>query len=676
MKKWVAKSCDVNVVNMLVKETTINPLCASVITARGVTSKDTAVNFIQPCEIESPLSMVDMSKAIDVLNHHIDIGSKICIFGDYDCDGITSTAMLKTYLEFLGANVFTYIPERSEGYGMNINAIDKINEQGANLIITVDNGISAHNEAEYIYSLGMQLIVTDHHQPSETLPRAEAIVNPHRKDCPSKFKNLCGAGVVFKLIMALEGNDYNSVLEQFGDLVAIATIGDVVEISGENRKLVHDGLQYIKDSDRIGILALSEVANIDLETIDSTKVAFGIVPRINASGRFGSPKTALALLTSEDESDALKLAQQLCDLNNQRKSTEDKIMQEIALQIESNPKILNERVLIFSGNNFHHGVIGIVASRICEKYDKPCFVISNEEESSSRGSARGIGSFSIFKCLEYCSSVLERFGGHQGAGGFSLKTENLQEFTKLILQYADDTFNIMPRTSFNIDKVISPNEITLENIKGLSILEPFGEGNKEPTFAIMHCKLLEVLPLANNTSVKFKVQYQGKYLDILCFRKSSEEIFLRKNSMCDFLVKLSINFFKGRESITIMAIDYRMSGVNQAKFFSALDIYERFSLGKDISKTCYEKITPSYDDLKLVYSYIARLKITDTETLFLTINKDSMNYCKLRLCVDIFYELGLLKFDVTNQAVTIVSVDNKVDLNGSSILRRLKDYGE
>lgn len=676
MKKWVAKSCDINVANMLVKETSITPLCASVLTSRGVTSTDMAVNFVQPCEVENPLNMVDMDKAIDILNKHINMGSRICIFGDYDCDGITSTAMLKTYLEFIGADVFTYIPEREEGYGMNKNAIDKINQQGAKLIVTVDNGISSHEEAKYIYELDMQLIITDHHQPSEVLPQAEAIVNPHRKDCPSKFKYLCGAGVVFKLIMALEDNDYNAVLEQFGDLVAIATIGDVVEISGENRKLVHDGLQYIKNSDRIGILALCEVANIDLETVNSTRVAFSIVPRINASGRFGSPKTALALLTSEDEEDALKLAQELCDLNSQRKSTEDNIMQEVIMQIENNPNILNERVLIFSGDNFHHGVIGIVASRICEKYDKPCFIITNEGNNFSRGSARGIGSFSIFKCLEYCSKVLERFGGHKGAGGFSLKTENLEKFTKLILQYADVTFNIMPKTSFNIDKIISPNEITLSNVKGLSILEPFGEGNKEPIFAIMNSTLLEVLPLANNTSIKFKVQYQGKYLDIICFRKSTDEIFFKKNSTCDFLVKLSINSFKGRERITIIALDYRMSGVNQAKFFSALDIYEKFLLDKDISKAYYEKITPSYDELKLVYSYVAKLKSVDVETLFLTINRDNINYCKLRLCVDIFCELGLLKFDVNTQTVTIVSVENKVDLNSSSILRRLKNCGK
>lgn len=674
MKKWVAKSYDINIANTLMKETSVTPLCAEVLTARGITSTDMAFKFVQPSEIESPFKMIDMDKAVQILNECINNGLKICIFGDYDCDGVTSTAMLKTYLECIGADVFTYIPERDEGYGMNKPAIDKINQAGARLIITVDNGISAHVEADYINQLGIKLIITDHHQPSETLPKADAVVNPHRKDCPSSFKKICGAGVVFKLIMAMEGDSYDSVLEQFGDLVTIATIGDVVEISGENRKLVHDGLNYIKHSDRIGILALCEVAGIDLETINSTKVAFGIVPRINASGRFGSPKIALELLTSEDEERALELSKELCELNNQRKKTEDEIMEAINVQIKENPQSLNQRVLIFSGDNFHHGVIGIVASRICEKYDKPCFIITNEGNNFSRGSARGIGTFSIFKCLDYCSSILERFGGHQGAGGFSLKTDNIPKFVDLISEYANKKFSIMPRTSFNIDKLLLPNDITLDNIKGLSILEPFGEGNKEPTFAIMNATLLEIIPLSNNTSVKFKIFYNGKYLDIVQFRKSTDEIFLKKNTLCDFLVKLSINSFKGRENITIMAIDYRLSGASQTKFFSALDIYEKFLLNKELPNAYYEKIVPSYDELKLVYSYMIKCTSIDVENLFLTINKDNINYCKLRLCVDIFCELGLATFDPNLQVVTTLSVKNKVDLDSSSILRRLKNY--
>lgn len=674
MKKWIAKYNDANVVNTLVKETSISRLCAEVLNCRGVDSIEKAINFIQPDDIESPLIMADMEKATQILTEAIDNGEKICIFGDYDCDGITSTAMLKIYLEYIGADVMVYIPEREEGYGMNKSAIDKIKQQDAKLIITVDNGISAHEEAEYIYSLDIKLIITDHHQPSETLPKAEAIVNPHRKDCPSKFKYLCGAGVVFKLIMAMECNNYDAIIEQFGDLVAIATIGDVVQITNENRKLVYDGLEYIKHSDRVGILALCEVANINLENINSTKVAFGIVPRINASGRFGSPKLALDLLTSEDEESALELANKLCDLNNQRKQAEKNIIENIDKQIRHNPQLLNNRVLVFSGDNFHHGVIGIVASRICEKYDKPCFIITNEGNNLSRGSARGIGSFSIFKCLEFCASVLDRFGGHQGAGGFSLNTDNVETFTELILKYANDSFNIMPRTSYYIDKILNPNDITLENVKGLSILEPFGEGNQEPTFLIMNAKVLDIIPLSNNTSIKIKIFYMDKYLDIVQFRKSTNQVLIHKNSTCDFLVKLSLNTFRSRENITIMALDYRLSGLVQSKFFSALDIYEKFQLKMELSKAYYDKITPSYDELKLVYSYIVKFKHIDTESLYLYINKDSINYCKLRLCVDIFCELGLVVFEPELQSVKINSIQGKVNLEDSSILGRLKSY--
>lgn len=671
MKKWIAKINDENIVDTLMKETSISRLCAEVLVTREVNSTPMVVDFVNPSEIENPFVMVDMDRAVDVINESINNGEKVCIYGDYDCDGITSTAMLKSYLEMVGTDVFTYIPEREEGYGLNRSAVKKIHEMGANLIITVDNGISAHVEAEYIYELGMKLIVTDHHEPSETLPRAEAIVNPHRSSCPSKFKYLCGAGVVFKLIMALEDCNYQSILEQFGDLVAIATIGDIVSISGENRKLVSDGLKYLKRTERVGIIALCEVSKVDLENVNSTKVAFQIVPRINASGRFGSPKVALDLLTCEDYGHALELAKTLFDLNDQRKDTESEITSAIESQIKENPKVLNDRVLIFVGDSFHHGVIGIVASKFCEKYDKPCFILTRESESYYRGSARGVGNFSIFECLQYCAKVLDHFGGHRGAGGFSLPSENLESFKGLVLKFSYDNFKIMPRTSYHVDKILVPDDITLDNVKNLSILEPFGEGNQEPLFLIMNAKLLSITPMANNTSVRFKVFYKGRYLDIIQFRTSIEEVSLRLDTQCDFLVTLSINSFQGREKVSIICKDCRLNGANQMKFFTALDVYEKFSLGMELSKEYIGKIRPSRDELKLVYSYIVRNQPIDVESLLLVINNDSINYCKLKICVDIFAEMGLVSLDVITNTVTVNVVNGKVNLEDSSILKRL-----
>jgi single-stranded-DNA-specific exonuclease len=678
MKKWIAKLNDENTVQTLMSKTATSKLCAEVLVTRGLDTATKAVDFVNPSEIEDPFVMVDMDKAVEVINKAVDSEQKICIYGDYDCDGITSTAMLQTYLELIGADVFTYIPEREEGYGLNKSAVDKIHELGADLIITVDNGISAHLEADYIYELGMKLIVTDHHQPSETLPKAEAVVNAHRKSCPSKFKYLCGAGVVFKLIMALEGGDYESILEQFGDLVAIATIGDIVEISGENRKLVSDGLTYLKHTERVGLLALCEVANVDLETINSVKVAFQIVPRINASGRFGSPKIALELLTCEDEERAEELAQTLFELNNQRKETEVEITKELDNIIAENPKILNDRVLTFVGDNLHHGVIGIVASKFCEKYDKPCFIIAKDGEDYYKGSARGVGSFSIFLCLQHCARVLERFGGHQGAGGFSLRKENLDEFKRLILEYADntETFPVMPRTNYRVDKILIPSDITLDNVKSLSVLEPFGEGNQEPLFLMMNAKLLSITPMANDTSVRFNVFYQGKYFDIVQFRTSTKDVHLKLNSQVDFLVELSVNFYNGREKVSIIAMDYRLAGANQMKYFYALDTYEKFVSGKELTKPYLDKLHPTIQELKVVYSYIVKNQPIDVETLFLLINNDSMNYGKLRVCVDVFVEMGLVSYDLTNNVVKVIPVEGKVNLQDSTILQKFETPNE
>ena len=677
MKKWILNEYNIDTAKDLASKTSVSLLCAEVLTSKGITTVEQAKDFVEPTELENPLVMADMQKAIDTLNMYIDEGKKICIFGDYDCDGITSTAMLKTYLECMGADVFTYIPEREEGYGMNLDAIDYIHNNGAELIITVDNGISAIKEAEHIYSLGMKLIVTDHHQPSETLPKAEAIVNPHRNDCPSKFKYLCGAGVVFKLIMALEDGNYTSVMEQFGDLVAIATIGDVVSITGENRKLVLDGLQYIKNSDRLGLTTLCEVANIKLQDINSTKVAFGIVPRINASGRFGSPKTALSLLTCEDEEEAVELSKLLCDLNNQRKQTEDDITKQIYKYIEGTPECTNQRVLVFNGDDWHHGVIGIVASRFCEVYDKPCYIITNEKDGISRGSARGVGKFSIFESLSYCSQVLETFGGHQGAGGFSLKTEDIPKFKELLQQYADEHFKVMPRTNYYIDKVLTPEDLYIENVKGLNILEPFGEGNKEPIFLIPNAVLIDIVPLANNTSVKFKILYDGKYLDIVQFRTPKENVFLKKGLKYNFLVRLSINYFRGNESISLMAIDYRMNNINQMAYYYALDTYEKFALHKPLSKEYLQKLCPNREDLVLVFSYIHNSGSIDLDTLYAIIDRPSIiNFGKLRVCIDIFCELGLTTFNSNLNSVKVNPNAEKVSLENSTILRRIKSDDE
>ncbi len=339
MKKWIVNNPDPKTASELVRGSDLHPLCAEVLAARGISTVSEAAEMLGTENLSDPFLLKDMREAAEAINEAIEEFTPICIYGDYDCDGITSTVMLFSYLECMGANVSYYIPERCEGYGLSSAAVRTLAAQGTELIITVDNGVSAFDEAELIYELGMKLIITDHHQTGETLPRAEAVVNPHRSDCHSPFKQLCGAGVVLKLIAALEGGDYDAALNEYGELAAIGTIADVVTLTGENRYIVKYGLYLLENSERPGINALINQSRLK-SPLNSTSVAFGLAPRINASGRFGSPSYAARLLLTDDNDEAEMIAQKLDGLNNERKETENKIIESISVQIAASPETL------------------------------------------------------------------------------------------------------------------------------------------------------------------------------------------------------------------------------------------------------------------------------------------------------------------------------------------------
>ena len=406
MKKWTVGVPDKKTVSALMLGCGVSSLAASALAAKGYSSPESVAERMNTDELSDPFLIKDMQEAADTINSAIENGEKICIYGDYDCDGIMSTVILYSYLMEAGADVTYYIPERSEGYGLNMKAIDKISDGGVTLIVTVDNGISAIPEAEYIYAMGMKLVVTDHHQQGEQLPKAEAVVDPHRHDCFSTFKYMCGAGIALKLVAALDGGDYTMALEQFGDLAAIATVADIVSLTGENRFLVSYGMELINNTDRPALMALKEVCGLSDRSVNTQSIGFGIGPRINAAGRFGSPRAAAELFLCEDYDEAMEAARELDRLNNMRKDTENTIVSEIFSMIDESPDLVRGRVIFLCGKNWHHGVIGIVASRIMEHFGKPCFIAS-ETEGEIRGSARAFGEFSVFGALSACSASLE-----------------------------------------------------------------------------------------------------------------------------------------------------------------------------------------------------------------------------------------------------------------------------
>ncbi|MBQ8724051.1 MAG: single-stranded-DNA-specific exonuclease RecJ, partial [Oscillospiraceae bacterium] len=413
----------------------ISKLCAEVLAARNIRTIEDAASLLNCDGLSDPFLIRDMQLAADTINDAIDSGVPMCVYGDYDCDGVMATVILYSYLSELGADVTFYIPEREEGYGMNEAAVRQLAEDGVQLIITVDNGITAIREAELIYELGMQLVITDHHQPLEELPRAEAIVDPHRSDCPSPYKKYCGAGLALLLTAALDGGDDTMALEQFGELAAIATVADVVELSSENRFIVNRGLHYLANTERPGLLALMEKSGVLGKKLTATTLAFSLAPRINAAGRFGSPVQAVRLLLSENPDEAAQLAQELEECNTARKQEEEEILVDVQRQIEADPAVLSQRVLVFAGKGWHHGVIGIAAARLQERFGKPVFMITIEG-NGARGSARSFGEFSVFECLDSCRGHLVKYGGHPGAGGFSLEKESIPAFMAAVQKYA------------------------------------------------------------------------------------------------------------------------------------------------------------------------------------------------------------------------------------------------
>jgi len=670
MKKWIIRRPDEEKVENLLKKTDLPKICAQILVARGIDTVSAAADFFASGELSDPFLLKDMEKAVEAINHALDEGKLICIYGDYDCDGICATVMLYSYLESVGANVAWYIPERDDGYGMNDDAVKELAKNGVELIITVDNGISAHNEAELIYELGMELVITDHHQPSERLPKAEAIVNPHRADCQSPYKNLCGAGVVLKLIAALDGGSYDAVMEQFCDLAAIATVADVVELSGENRTIVENGLRLLSNTENLGLSALMKEAKVPVGKINSFSVAFMIAPRINAAGRFGSPSLALKLLLAEDEDEAESLASEISRLNDLRKKEEERILKEIDNIILENPMLLNERVLVFYKEGWHHGVIGIVCARLVERYGKPSFVISIEGDEA-RGSARNVDGYPIFEALNACSEILLKFGGHDGAGGFSLKTENIELFVSKLRQYSREKFPSMPQHSIVADKVLEPKDLSVAAIESLERLEPFGEGNSRPLFAVCGARVEEIIPLSEGKHLKLKLNYGGIIIPSLLFGTSPDRFYLNKGEIGDFLIHTELNLYNGVASVSSRTVDYRKSGMAQSKYFAAKETYEKYMLGEGVAAVLKPRIIPSREELAVVYKSLSDAPM-HIDTLFMRLNSDAMNYCKLRLCLDILSELGLVHINAPYGTAQLLPVKGKANLESSKILSGLR----
>lgn len=610
----------------------IDEIVSRILINRGCNTADEAKAFLS-ADISSlcdPALLPDMAAAAEKIEKALSEKEKITVYGDYDVDGVTSTSLLYKYLKSRGDAVSYYIPDRKEGYGLSFGALDKIKEGGTGLVVTVDTGTTAVKEVEYAKNIGLDIVVTDHHECAETLPDCP-VVNPKRKDSGYPFSFLAGVGVVFKLVSFLSKENAETLFYKYGYLAAVGTIADIMPLYGENRIIVRHGLSSFSKEENIGFSAL--IAAADCTFSDSSSVAFRIAPRLNAVGRMASAKTAVELLLCGDEKKASELAKILCEKNEERQTTEKRIFSSVEQRLGSEEK---HNIIVEGDENWHNGVIGIVASRLVEKYRRPTVLFTFEGENC-KGSARSLSGVGIYNIISACRENLERFGGHEMAAGLSLKRENFEKFRREIYEYADK--NIDPRLfvrKVKTDCVLPHEKIDLSTCKTLENLEPFGAGNPSPVFTVENLKIAAITGVSANKHSKLTFQKEnGDTFDAMFFSMPPLCLSAKKGDTVKIACSLSVNVFRGRQSLSVS--------------IKAMSLCENFEITEDEN----EKITRK--DVAAVFSLVrsvaadGRTEISPLGLLRSLKSKNpEMTYSKMVLSLKITEELGLLSFSERN----------------------------
>lgn len=680
MKVWSVAKVNKERAIAMASKLEIPPLLAMMLDIRGITKEEDVINFLQENkDFSDPFLMKDMDKAVERITTAVENGEKICVYGDYDADGVTSTSLLYSYLrDSLGADVMFYIPTRTgEGYGMNKGAVDKIHSLGVTLIITVDNGISAREEIDYANSLGIDTVITDHHMPSGAIPKAVAVVNAHQQDDKSPFKDFSGVGVAFKLVMAIEGEyaDVDSLLENFSDIATLGTIGDIVPLVGENRTLVKNGLRHIQNSDRIGINAMKQESGIAEKEINSSNVAFTLVPRINAGGRLGSSEKSVNLLLTEDEDEAVTIADKLGMDNRERQSIEKEILASIDEEVRKTPNIVNDKILVFAGKGWHQGVVGIVASRIKEIYDKPTIIIGIDDDGVARGSGRSVEGFSLCDAVFACSEHLTHYGGHPMAVGISLEKEKINDFRKAINAYCKDIK--MPYNILHIDCKLNPNQLDLSILDSLSYIEPCGASNPSPIFGLYNMTIIATKEIGNGKHMRITLSRgQGQVpVYAVYFNHNFQSCSYRNGDIVDVAVSLDRNIYNGQENLSVIIKDIKYSQSNNEELIDSERIFDKFAKRYKLTKNEVMSILPTRNDFAYVYRFLKQNKgfIYGEYALVNALNyKISMG--KLIVILYSMKELGLINWQQgLYQSIIEMKESGKVNLEDSVFIKKLKE---
>ncbi len=694
-KTWRVKVQDEELVKELASALGIKNLTARLLINRGYTNISAARAFLEKSDsnLYDPFLMKDMDKAVARIKRAIDCGEHITIYGDYDVDGMTSVTLLYMYLEENGAVVDYFIPSRdTEGYGLGKDAVDRLYEGGTSLIITVDNGIVAVDETEYINFLGMDIVITDHHSCLTELPNAVAVVDPHRSDCSYPFKELAGVGVAFKVACALEhalcgkeAYDIDIIKRmclKYIDIVTIGTIADVMPLTDENRIMVYMGLSLLPRTANIGLTALFAAAGIDMtKKITSSVIGYNIAPRINAVGRISKAERAVKLLLTDSPDEAASLAEEFCAVNEERQRIENSIVQDAIRRAEDN-HYRRDSVIVIEADMWHHGVIGIAASKISEKYSKPCVLISFDgsdpkepsDEDIGRGSARSIAGFNIAEAFAACAPLLEKYGGHELAAGLSIKRENLVQFREKINAYAAAVFQKQkPELAIDIDAQIEVFDANAENADDLLLLEPYGTANPTPVFLLEKVKIEDIVTLSMGRHTKMLVSSGGNRVAALLFGADLTVEGFRRGDIVNIAGNLNINEFRGERTPQIICRDISLIEAYHDEITDGEKYFQNVLAGDTLINA--EDI-PTHEDFGIVYKFLRRSFPYGGGTVSLKRAGDicELPYIKILCAFHVFYEAGLItytKIPDYNYRIKLLPAEGKSDLSKTDLMKKI-----
>ena len=669
IRRWNEAKLDTNLAAELAEACEIHPFLALLLTARGLDTPEEVYSFLIGHEEEvDPFDFADMDRAVERIRRAIDSHQRVLIYGDYDVDGITATVLLYTYLQRRGVDVLYRIPSRKEGYGLHASSIEWAVENGVDLIITVDTGVAALEEIALANQAGIDVVVTDHHQPGEVLPQAVAVVDPHRADCGSGYKNFAGVGVAFMLVCAL-AQDSETVFAHYGDLLALGTLADMMPLQGFNRDLMRRCLQLLDTSARPGLKALRRLAGMEDKPLTVATVSYCYAPRLNAAGRMADPDVAVRLLLCENEEESQQLAGEIQNLNAQRQQATNNILEQVDRQLEQHPEWLYDRVLVVSGADWHDGLLGLVAARLQDRYGKPAIALTLGSDGVAHGSCRSLPGFSIYDALTACSDLLTQYGGHEMAAGVTLPVASVEAFHKAINAYAAANYAEMPISSLEVAVRIRPDQINAEKVALMQVLEPFGCGNPAPLFGLYRMQLDNVTAIGGGKHLRLSLSRDGVRINAVMFQMTPEEFPVACGSTVNCVVSLERNEYRGNTTVSVRVRDISFTDTDREQLMQELSAFERILRGEYCPDP--DKALLSREQQLHFYSLLRASRDWNgtPEQLRHALGASAPSCLQLLIALEIWRQAGILKWYDRGERISIqlLPTEGKADLTATPL---------